>query len=303
MVKTAIDKSFLLGVFWIFIGAILFSTKAIIVKLAYRYEVDSISLLALRMLFSLPFYLVLGLLWKRNQSSKLNLSRKDYWWIIIAGVLGYYGASLFDFLGLQYVTAGIERLVLYVYPTIVLLLGAVFFKQRIKRTQFIALLLTYLGVAVAFLDKAAFAGSSNFWLGVLLVFAAAFTYAIYIVLSGQLVTKIGTRKYTAWAMIAACVAVLSHHAISHQLQLFDFEAPIYWYGFIMAVFATVLPSFAVSEGIRIIGSSNAAIVGSIGPISTIVLAYFFLGEVFGSYQAIGTLIVIIGVLWLSLSKA
>jgi len=296
-----VDRNFLLGAMWIFLGAILFSTKAILVKLAYRHGIDSISLLALRMSFSLPFFLIIGFL-SRKRWTASNLEQKDYLVVLAAGILGYYAASFFDFLGLKYVTAGIERLVLYVYPTLVLLIGAIFLKEKIKKVQLIALLMTYVGVAIAFLDKAAFAGSSNFWLGVGLVFLAALTYAIYIVLGGKYIPRLGTLRYTVLTMTAACLFVLAHHYANHRLQLFHFSAEIYWLSFLMAAFATVIPAFMISEGIRLVGSSNAAIIGSIGPISTIILAYFFLGEAFGYFQFMGTVVVIVGVLWLSLSK-
>lgn len=304
MIKAKENPLFLQGVLFILTGAILFSSKAIFVKLAYRYEVDSVSLLALRMLFALPLYLIIGFWTSANQKklSELSLQRKDYFWIIASGLIGYYLASLFDFVGLQYVTAGIERLVLYVYPTLVVLIGVVFLKNPIERKQIIALVLTYVGVGIAFLDDVAWAESDEFWAGVGWVFLAAVAFAIYIVLSGQYVGRVGSRRYTVWSMLAACAAIVLHHALQQQLQLFDFVPSVYYYGLAMAIFATVLPSFAIAEGIRLIGSSNAAIAGSIGPISTILLAYFFLGESFGWYQFGGTVLVIIGVLWLSLSR-
>lgn len=287
----------------IFIGAVFFSTKAIIIKLAYLEGVDSISLLTLRMLFSLPAFLAVAWYSRNNSASKkYHLKRKDWWQIAFLGMAGYYLASLFDFLGLKYVTASLERLILFVYPTMVLLISAIFFKEKIYKRQFVALLLTYLGIAIAFLEGANLSGSSNFALGGLLVFGAGFMFAIYIVGSGHLLPRVGTFRYTSYAMTAACFAIVSHHAIMNHLQLFHFAASVYWHALLMAVIATFLPSFMVAEGIRIIGSNNAAIIGSIGPISTIVLACIFLGEHLGTWQWLGTFFVIAGVLLLALKR-
>jgi drug/metabolite transporter (DMT)-like permease len=290
-----------LGFVLVLAGALLFSVKAILVKLAYRYPVDSVSLLALRMLFSLPFYLLVGTWVARNRVSnfpKTKLSKE----IIFMGLMGYYFASLFDFLGLKFVTAGIERLVLYIYPTIVLVITAFFWKQKIQTIQYIALLLTYLGVGIAFLDKAAIGESENFWLGTSLIACAAITYAIYIAGTGKLLPLYGTFRYTILTMSVSCAAILLHHALFFNLQLFHFPPQVYVLSLLMAFFSTVLPSFFMAEGIRLIGSNHAAIIGSIGPISTIVLAYFVLGESFGLAQFIGTVIVVIGVLLLSFKK-
>jgi drug/metabolite transporter (DMT)-like permease len=299
--KPVLDRAYWSGILWVFLGAVLFSGKAILVKLAYRYEVDSTSLLALRMLFSLPIFWLIGATsFKKTQAKKVSLN--DWMMIILIGMTGYYLASLFDFMGLKYVPAVIERLILYIYPTLVLFISAIFFKIAITKIQFIALIISYLGISIAFFDPIAIAGVEHLWLGSFLVFLAAFTYAIYIVGSSRLIPKVGTRRYTIVAMTAASGMVLLHHAIEYQLALFHFEWPVYGYALAMAIFATVMPAFMVSEGIRLIGANNTAIVGSIGPISTIALAYFFLGELFGWWQLIGTMLVIIGILPLSLYK-
>lgn len=294
-------KSYLLGFSLVFVGALLFSVKAILVKLAYQYPIDSVSLLALRMLFALPFYLVIGQLVSKNSHTtypKTKLSKE----IVLMGLMGYYFASLFDFWGLKFVTAGIERLVLYIYPTIVLLITVLVWKQKIQTIQYVALILTYLGVGIAFMDKAAINESENFWLGTLLIALAAITYAIYIAGSGKLLPQYGTFRYTVLTMTVSCVAIVLHHALFFQLQLFHFPPQVYWLSLFMAFFSTVLPSFLMSEGIRLIGSNNTAIVGSIGPISTIILAYFVLGESFGIAQFIGTVVVVLGVLLLSFKR-
>lgn len=299
--KPILNRAYWLGILWVFLGAILFSGKAILVKLAYRYEVDSTSLLALRMLFSLPIFWMVGAM-SSKKTKVQEVSLKDWIKVILIGMIGYYLASLFDFMGLKYVPAVIERLILYIYPTLVLLISAIFLKIAITKIQLIALFISYLGISIAFFDPIAIAGVEHLWLGSFLVFLAAFTYAIYIVGSGRLIPKVGVRRYTIVAMTAASGMVLLHHAIEHQLALFDFELPVYGYALAMAIFATVMPAFMISEGIRLVGANNTAIVGSIGPISTIVLAYFFLGELFGWWQLVGTILVIIGISLLSLYK-
>jgi len=296
-------KQQLLAALLVFLGAILFSTKAVMVKLAYRYEVDSISLLALRMLFSLPLFLLIAAYDRRKQGeSREPLSTKTLIYTIGLGVMGYYLASLFDFLGLQYISAGMERLILFLYPTIVVLLSSILFKEKVGPIKGIALLLTYAGVAIAFAQNVSRSQDDNLWLGAGLILISAFTYAIYLLGSGQFLPRVGTLRFTSLAMMGSCVAVLIHHGVVKQWQLFHFPAQVYYLGLLMAVFATVVPSFLISEGIRLIGASNAAVIGSVGPISTIILAYIFLGESFGGWQWLGTFLVIGGVLMISLQK-
>ncbi len=296
-------KQQLLAAFLVFLGAIMFSTKAVMVKLAYRYEVDSISLLALRMIFSLPLFLLIAQYDRRKQQeSRQALTSKDWIYTFGLGVMGYYLASLFDFIGLNYISAGMERLILFLYPTIVVLLSAILFKEKIGRNKAGALLLTYAGVAIAFAQNVQQGEDDNLWLGAGLILVSAFTYAIYLLGSGQFLPRLGTLRFTSLAMMGACVAVIGHHGIVQQWQLFHFPAPVYYLSILMAIFATVVPSFLISEGIRLIGASNAAVIGSIGPISTIILAYIFLGESFGGWQWVGTFLVIGGVLMISLQK-
>lgn len=293
----------IVGAVLVFLGAILFSTKAVLVKLAYRYEVDSISLLALRMLFSLPFFLLVAALSGRHKKKQgLSLRPRDWRHILMLGVLGYYLASLLDFLGLQYITASLERLILFVYPTLVLLIGAVVYREPVSRRQLGALILTYLGITIAFSEGLSMNGGPNFILGAGMIFFGALAYAAYIVGSGRMLPRIGTLRFTSLAMTASAAAILIHHGIAYQWALFGFPPPVYGLAVLMALIATVIPSFMISEGIRNIGSGNASIIGSIGPISTIVLAYIFLGERLGWLQWAGTVLVIAGVLVITMQK-
>ncbi|WP_373553046.1 DMT family transporter [Haliscomenobacter sp.] len=287
----------------VLIAALCFSAKAVLVKLAYRYEIDSISLLTLRMVFSLPFFLGIAI-WAKQKALRENrhvvLSTRDWIAIFLFGLCGYYLASMLDFMGLFYITAGLERLILFLYPTMVLAINAIFLKKPVTRIQWIALALTYGGVSLAFLDRDQLGVGSNVFLGSILIFFSGLTYAIYLVGSGQYITKVGSLRYTCLAMLAASVGVIVQHGIIYQWALFNFPSQVYVLSIIMAILSTVLPTFMMSEAIRIIGSSNVAIIGSVGPVATIVMGYFLLGETFGLWQFLGTVLVIIGVLRISL---
>ncbi|MFK7775751.1 MAG: DMT family transporter [Saprospiraceae bacterium] len=303
MTESPTRRAYIIAAITVFIGAIFFSTKAIFVKLAYQYGIDSVSLLTLRMAFSFPLFLAIGFWSFRKKSNQTyQLTKNDWGWSIIMGLCGYYVASLFDFMGLQYISASFERIILYLYPTIVLLISFFFFHSRIRRVHVIALLLTYIGVGIAFYENFQTAEESEVVTGASLVFGAALAYAIYLVGSGHLLPKIGTFRYNSISMSAACLGIFIHNIGLHGFNLLEFALPIYWISLAMALVATVIPSFMMAEGIRVIGSSNAAIIGSIGPISTIGMAYLFLGERLGWLQWVGTFFVIVGVLLITMQK-
>jgi drug/metabolite transporter (DMT)-like permease len=298
MNKPSSSGYFIGGVLIALAGAICFSTKAIFVKLAYRDTgIDAITLLALRMLFSLPFFLVSAALTSRKDTNVKFTSKQ---WIIVAvvGLLGYYVSSLLDFLGLQYISAGMERLILFIYPTLVLLMSAVFFKQKINRYQWLALLITYVGLALAFYSEVDWSAGQNneFYLGAILIFLCAITYALYIVGSGQIIPQVGAAKFNSYAMTFASVGVLLHYLIASDTSLLNLSPLVYFYSIMMALVSTVIPSYLVTEGIKRIGSDNAAIVGSIGPMSTILQAYILLHEPIFVLQIAGTILILAGIL-------
>lgn len=282
------------------IGVVLFSSKAVMVKLAYNYNVDAISILLLRMLFSFPFYVVIAYLF-RNQNNAISVENKDYLWIIVFGFVGYYLASYFDFVGLTYIKASLERIILFLYPTIVILLNRLFLKQPISKIQAGAIGLTYLGIVLAFSDEVIVSGNDTY-LGGFFILLSAITYASFLVGSGWLIPKFGVVKFTAYAMIVSCICVFIHYNIISETDLFSFSWEVYLLGVLIAVFATVIPSFLVSASIKMISSSNFAIVAGIGPISTIILAAIFLNETLTMLQLFGALIVIIGILLVSIKK-
>lgn len=280
-----------------FMGAVLFSTKAIIVKKAFHdTHIDALSLLTIRMIFSLPFYLGVAF-FAGNQKDNVRFTTRQWLQIIVLGLFGYYISSFLDFAGLQYVSAGLERLILFLYPTFTVIINAAVFKQTISRVQLLALLLTYTGIAIAYAGQLHVeAATAPFMLGSLLIFLCAITYAIYIVGSGRLIPQIGATKFTAYAMLAATGGIFVHYLLAGHYQLLHSGTAYWGYGILLAVIATVLPTFLISFGMKRIGSSNVAIVSGIGPVSTILQAHFILGEKIFSAQIAGTLLVITGVL-------
>lgn len=280
-------------------GAFLFSAKAIYVKLVYRTEaIDAISMLALRMMFALPFYIITAwVLSRREGNVKLNL--RQWGFIALLGFLGYYLSSLLDFMGLAYISAGLERLILFLYPTFALLIGATAFGKKITKTQWLALGLAYIGMLIAFAGDIQQQTGNGVVIGSLLVLGCAVTYAFYMVGGGEIIPKVGSMKFTAYALIFAAVGVFTQYLVTHGTEVRHFSGHTYWLCFQMAIVSTVLPTFMMSEGIRRIGSGNTAIITSIGPVSTILQAYIFLGEPVTWLQLAGTALVLAGVLMIS----
>jgi drug/metabolite transporter (DMT)-like permease len=289
-------KARLTGALLVFVSGVAFSTKAVLVKLAYRHGVDSVSLLALRFGFSAPFF-AFGAFGGRlsarfGQKSPPALSRRDALSILGLGVLGYYLASLTDFIGLRYISAGLERLILFIYPTLVVLIETWLFKARLGRRQIWALVITYAGIAFAFHGELGNYGS-DVPRGAAWVFACALTYALYILGAGRMVPKLGSQRFTALALLAAAGATLTHAAVIGA-KILGLPLAVYEIGFVMALLATVLPAFLLARGIALIGSGPAAIISTVGPVSTILLAYFFLQEPLSGTELVGTALVIFG---------
>jgi len=219
--------------------------------------------------------------------------------VIGLGIFGYYLSSLFDFVGLQYVTAGLERLILFLYPTFAVLINAVVYKQPVTRIQKIALFLTYTGIAIAYIGELQIDISNpNFIWGSFLIFICAITYSIYIVGSGRLIPAVGVTRFTAYAMLSSTAGVFMHFAFAGSIQALQEAGTHWWYGILLAVVATVLPSFLLSNGMKRIGSNNVAVISAIGPVSTIIQAHFVLGENIFPAQIVGTVLVIIGVIFI-----
>lgn len=294
--QQAIHNAYI-GSLMVTVAAVTVSSKAIFVKLAYVYSVDAATLIALRMAFSAPFFIGLAL-WARASANSADISRRDGWMIVVAGMLGGYGPMWLDFAGLAYVTAGLERIVLFLYPTMVVVLTAFLFRQRISRSEIFALVLTYAGVGLVVshdLTLSSLKGSHTM-LGLALVFASAISYAAYLVFSGRLIPRVGSSLFTAYTMLAATAASAGHFASTpHQTSVLHLPMQVYLLSLSMALIATVLPAILLNEGIRRIGSNRASLVSSIGPVSTILLAYLFLGEGITWLQLLGTALVMAGV--------
>lgn len=292
--KTAVQPALISGSLFVLLAAFGFSAKAVLIKLAYAYPVDAVTLLALRMAFSLPFFLVLALV-KRSPPGAARLSRRD--WLAVAGIglLGYYLASFLDFLGLEYISAGLERLILFLYPTLVVAFSALFFGRPFGKKEIAALALGYAGIALAFQPHAV--ESPEILLGAGLVFGSAVAYALYLIGSGACIAKLGATRFTAHGMTVACLACLLQYALTHPTAaLLTQPRPVYALSLAMAIFATVLPSLLMSLGIRRIGASRSAQISSVGPVATLLLAYWFLGEQLSPQQMLGSALVLLGVL-------
>ena len=299
MNKYKLDFQHIKGILFVLIGAIGFASKAIIVKLLYHYPIDTISILTLRMLFALPFFLAV-IFYLENNKQK-NITLKDRIWMPLMGFFGYYVSSFLDFMGLQFVSAGLERLILFIYPTIVILLSLLIFKKPIQKIQIYALILTYLGIALAMTTDFTAQGE-YFLLGAFFIFCSAFTYSFYLLGSEQLIPRIGPILYSSWVMFYATIFTLIHYAFLGKADLSTFPPTVYALSFLMAGIATIIPIFLTAEGIRLIGAGNMAIVGNIGPISTIILGNIFLNEPILLWQLVGTSFVLVGIFLIGSKK-
>jgi drug/metabolite transporter (DMT)-like permease len=272
-----------------------FSFKAIFIKLAYPYGVDAITLLALRMVFALPVFLAVAVYSRKQAGAWLGL--RDWAVILLLGAAGYYGASILDFLGLQYISAGLERLILFTYPTLTLLLGFFAFGQTITRRQIGAMLLCYVGIAFAFIHDLSIAGDMSIvWLGSGLVFASSACYALFLSGSAGMIARIGTARFTALALLVSSAIVFGHFLATRGVALLvEQAAPVYGYALAMGLLSTAMPTFAQSAAIKRLGSGESALVSMIGPLLTIVFAALLLDEGFSLAQLVGVVLVLAGV--------
>ncbi|GAB2548995.1 DMT family transporter [Spirosoma aerophilum] len=294
MVLNSSRSRYWLGAFLVFLAAFCFASKGILIKLAYQYPIDAISLLTLRMLFALPFYAIISIHLARK-SPHVQLTVRQWVTLGMLGITGYYFASYFNFLGLVYITASLERILLFVYPTFVLLMNAVGFGRRVTRLQLLALFLTYAGILLAFWGNVESSVQKDVVKGAFWVILSGLVYAIYLVGSDRIIARTGSQRFTCYAMMAATVPTVLHCVLQNGLHLGSYPAPIYVLGLSMGIFVTVIPTFMIAEGIKRIGSGNASIIASVGPIFTIILSTTILHETISVAQTIGTLLVLAGV--------
>jgi drug/metabolite transporter (DMT)-like permease len=291
------------GFLWAVLGTILFSTKAILIKLCFKTtNIDASSLLMLRMLFALPFYAAAMWYYFANQQLK-KVKPSTYFAAGLIGLLGYYMSSLFDFIGLQYVSASIERIILFIYPTLAVLLNLLIFKVAITKRQWLAILITYIGIGLAYWGELnQIPDTKMFFFGTWMILLCAITFAFYLVGSGKIIPKIGAPQFTSLSMLAASVGIFIHYFVTHQQGIASIvDMPILysssiWLVIALAIIGTVIPSFLMSGGMKRIGSNDLAIITSIGPVSTLFQARWILNEAFSWEQILGTVFVVLGVI-------
>jgi drug/metabolite transporter (DMT)-like permease len=289
------QKNLLPGLLLASFGAIAFSGKAIIVKLAYRYGVDAVTLIMYRMLFALPIFAVMA--WWASRG-KEPLTRKDWLGVLGLGFSGYYLASFLDFAGLQYISASLERLILYLNPTLVLVLGMLLYQRKISRVQGLAMLVSYAGVLLVFGHEVKLEGKTTL-LGAALVFASAISYAVYLVYSGELVKKLGSLRLVGLATTVACLFCILQFVLLRPLSAAVVAPEVIWLSVLNATLCTAVPVLMVMMAIERIGAGLAAQTGMIGPMSTIAMGVVFLGEPLNMWIIAGTALVLAGVFLVS----
>ncbi len=284
------------GLFLAALSALGYSLKAIFIKLAYPYGVDAVTLLTLRMGISLPLFLGV---WLASRGEAPPLTWGDRGRLLIMGMLGFYGASIFDFLGLQYITAGLERLILFTYPTLTILIGVFFQGKAFTARKGWSMALCYGGIALAFAHDLRFGQLDAVILGSALVFASSICYAGYLAGTEGLIRRLGATRFTTLAMLVSSGGIFLHFALTHSLATLEQPLPVYGWSIAMAVFSTVAPVYALSEAIRRIGAGRTAMTSMLGPLLTIFFGWWLLGEAISLEQMIGAVLVVAGIVVVS----
>jgi len=287
-----------IGVAMAIAGVVCFSLRPIFIKFAYSYVVDPVTLLALRMIFSLPFFLAAAA-WVGRDATRPPLARREVWSVILLGFVGYYFASFADFLGLQYISAGLGRLILFIYPTLVVVLSMAFLRKRPAPREVVALGVTYSGIALV-MSNAIGGPSTNLALGAALCFASSAGYAVYLVASSQVVKKLGSMRFTAYAMSAASGFCILQFLLLRPLSALDMPVQVYGLAVAMAAVSTVLPVFITAEALKRIGANQVALLGALGPVTAIFFGWVGLDEVMTSVQLGGAALVLAGVVLVTL---
>lgn len=288
-------RQYMIGLAIAIFAAVLFSTKAIVAKLIYRYHVDAVTLIAFRMMFSLPIFAMVAI-WQLRRGGRL--AWQDRCRLIALGLVGYYLSSFLDFLGLQYISAGLERLILFLTPSFVLLISAVFLQRKVSRVEWTALCVCYLGIVLVFLHDLKF-GGDQVMLGSVLVLGAAIAYALYLIQSGQLVVRLGTLRLVSYAMCVASVACITQFFVLRPASMLIQPSAVYWLSLVNAIFCTVFPVFLTMFAVQKIGAATTSLAGMIGPVSTLFLGALLINEPITSWQLAGTVLVLSGMYLLS----
>jgi len=288
------------GIGFALVGVLAFSFRPILIKLSYAaHPVSPVTLLFLRMALSLPFFLAIAW-WLRNTEPRLTA--RD--WAAVAGLgfLGYYAASFLDFVGLQWVGAGVGRRILYLFPTLVVLLSFLFLGKKPGLREVLALVLSYAGIALVLSNQIA-AEERLFALGAALVFASALCYAVYLVAGSQMIRRVGSMRFTAYSTVAATVPAVVQFLFMESSESLQLPGAVWAYAIVLATVSTVLPLFLQAEALNRIGANHFALIGAVGPVSVAVTSALGLDEPFTWVQALGGALVIFGVLLVSLRRS
>lgn len=320
-----------IGTLCVLLSAVLFSAKSVLVKIAYQYPVDATVLLSLRMLFALPFFLIMLYF---SHRPKTRPTRRDYFGLWLAGVVGYYGASIFDFWGMEFISASLERLILFLYPTLTIFLAAIFFKKAISRQTGLAIIVSYIGMVLVFMGhqhethtcSMTYAAIANLFtfqsfsttscsqnaliavrcvspdliFGSSLVFLGALAYAGYLVASGALIPRFGAVRFTAFALLIATLCCLIQFVVSRDISLLTtLPTPVWLLGAALGFFCTFLPAILLTQGIKRIGAPQAALLSGISPVITLALGAWLLNDTLTLWQFVGTGFILLGVMFIS----
>ncbi len=286
------------GVFLGFLAAVLLAVKPVIIKIAYQYGPDATTLLALRMVMTVPFFILLLVIFERNKPNQMRLARADWIKILFLGFTGYYAASFLDFVSLQYISVGLSRSIVYLNPAIVLLLSILLKQQKVSLAQIGAMVTAYFGVVLVFWHEMHL-GGNGLLIGTTLTFCSAVSYSVYLLLAGNLVERVGSLRLAAYSSGAATQMCLIQALVVNPSGLIHQPLAVYGLSLINATLCTVAPIVMVMLAIRRIGPSTVAQIGAIGPAATIFFAWILLGEPISILQAVGTLILVLGI-WLLL---
>jgi drug/metabolite transporter (DMT)-like permease len=292
------------GIAFALAGTVSFAFRPILIKLGYHlHPVSATTLLFLRMTLSLPFFLAMAWWMRRSDPAAPPIARRDWFGIVSLGFLGYYLASLLDFLGLQYVSAGVGRLIMFLYPTLVVILSAVFLKKNPSMRELGALAITYTGIALVLSSQLSSGPESRaFVFGALLIFASAMCYAVYLVTGSQLVKRVGSIRFTAYTMIVSAIPAMIQFAVLESPQALQLPAQLWWIAITLATVCTVLPVFLVAEALKRIGANHFALIGALGPVTTVLADFVLLEGALTMAQLLGGGLVISGVLLVSLKR-
>lgn len=296
--KIMTQPVYAVAVVFTFTGIVFFSTKSIFIKKAYAHGVDPVSLMFLRMLIAAPVYMAIQVL---NRASMQPMSKYDLALTLLTGVVGYYIASILDLHGLVYISASLERMILYLFPSFVLIISVLFFKHKLSMVEIAAFVFSYLGILVLYIQDFAI-GGPLITLGSAFVLASAVAFAVFVVASGRLIARVGAVQFTSVSMLGASTAIAIHYGVDSHSGIYQFQAEVYYYAVLLALICTVLPSYLINMGIKSIGAPKAALLSTCSPLITVVLAYVFLSEAFGEYHVYGFILVIVGMSMITLKR-